>query len=193
MHPAPTLLYDLLRDSARRLPDKVALVCGERRLTYAELDRDSDAVAAELARCGVRRGDRVIVFAPNGVEAVVSFWAVLKADAVACMVNAQTPAPKLAFYLDHTRARAAIVDADLAARYSEAAARASHQAAMLAARGGGLAAEAPPPRRNIESDLAAVIYTSGSRGEPRGVMLSHRNMLAACGSISAYLGLAEDD
>jgi amino acid adenylation domain-containing protein len=193
MDPAPTLLYDLLRDSARRLPDKVALACGERRLTYAEIDRGSDAVAAGLARAGVRRGDRVIVFAPNGVEAVVSFWAVLKADATVCMVNAQTPAPKLAFYLDHTRARAAIVDESLAARFSDAAERASHQATMLVAHASAVAAEAPAPRRNIESDLAAVIYTSGSRGEPRGVMLSHRNMLAACDSISAYLGLAEDD
>jgi amino acid adenylation domain-containing protein len=192
MEPAPTLLHDLLGASARRFPAKVALVCADRRLTYERLDRDADAMAAALARAGVRRGDRVIVFAPNGVEAVVSFWAVLKADAAACIVNAQTPAAKVAFYIDHLRARTAVVDASLAAVFSEAAGRASSAPAVVSA-GDEHPAAGPAPRRNIESDLAAIIYTSGSRGEPRGVMLSHRNMLAACASITAYLGLREDD
>jgi acyl-CoA synthetase (AMP-forming)/AMP-acid ligase II len=53
--------------------------------------------------------------------------------------------------------------------------------------------DAPPPRTNIDIDLAAIIYTSGSTGEPKGIMLTHRNMIAAATSITAYLGNVEDD
>ena len=80
-------LHDYLIESARRLPDKVALVCQERRLTYAELDAQSNALAHALQARGIVRGNRVIVFADNTVEAVVSFWGVLKANAVVSMVN----------------------------------------------------------------------------------------------------------
>ncbi|TGV62067.1 AMP-dependent synthetase, partial [Mesorhizobium sp. M00.F.Ca.ET.158.01.1.1] len=52
---------------------------------------------------------------------------------------------------------------------------------------------AAPARRCIDIDLAAIIYTSGSTGEPKGVMLTHRNMMAACSSIASYLELLEDE
>jgi len=68
------LLHDYLIDSARRLPDKVALVCQQQRLTYAEIDARSNALAHALVRRGVARGDRIVVFADNTVETVVSFW-----------------------------------------------------------------------------------------------------------------------
>src|SRR5262245_52185117 len=71
-----------LTDSAKRFPEKVALVAGNERLTYAELDRRSDRLAAALARAGIARHDRVIVFMDNCWEAVVAIFAVLKAGAV---------------------------------------------------------------------------------------------------------------
>ena len=86
-------------NSAARTPDKVALVCGEQRLTYADLDAHSNALAHALVARGVERGDRVLVFADNTVEAAISFWAVLKANAVVSMVSPQTKADKLAYYL----------------------------------------------------------------------------------------------
>src|SRR5262249_39005882 len=85
-NPAP-LLHDFLCDSARRLPDKIALVCRNDRVTYAELDARSNALAHALVARGVARGDRVVVFADNTVETVVAFWAVLKANAVVSIVN----------------------------------------------------------------------------------------------------------
>ena len=90
MHRGVPQLYDYLTDAAGRLPDKVALVCQGQRLTYGDLDRRSNAVAHALARRGVRRGDRVVVFDDNSVEAAVSFFGVLKANAVISMVNPQT-------------------------------------------------------------------------------------------------------
>jgi amino acid adenylation domain-containing protein len=210
---ATFLLHDYLIDSARRLPDKVALVAKQARVTYRELDERSNALAHALAERGVARGDRVIVFADNTVEAAIAFWGVLKADAVVSIVNPLTKADKLAYLLNDCRAKALVTDAHLARISGTAARRSPHLAAVivsgdLAAAGDALAglpgvtawadavaagAAAPPRRQAIDVDLASIIYTSGSTGEPKGVMLTHRNMLTACASISEYLRIAEDE
>jgi amino acid adenylation domain-containing protein len=205
-------LQDFLSDSARRLPDKTALVCQDRRLTYADIERQSNALAHALVRRGVVRGDRVVVFADNTVEAAVSFFGVLKANAVVSMVNPQTKEDKLAYLLNDCRARAIISDAHLASTLAPAVEKSSHILATivsgpiadagldrlpgLVAWSTALEAEsggAPPPRRNIDIDLASIIYTSGSTGDPKGVMLTHRNMLTAATSITTYLENVEDD
>ena len=113
MHGPIPQLHDYLEHSARRLPDKVALVAGQQRLTYRELDRRANALAHTLVDAGVERGDRVIVFGDNTVETVVSFWAVLKANAVVSIVNPLTKADKLATTCNDCRAAALITDAHL--------------------------------------------------------------------------------
>jgi amino acid adenylation domain-containing protein len=212
MHGAVPQLHDYLIESARRLPDKVFLVCQKQRLTYAEIDARSNALAHALVERGVARGDRVVVFADNTIEAVVSFWGALKANAVVSMVNPLTKADKLRYLLDDCRARVMITDGHLTGVFAEAARGAEHLEAILvsgkleadklaALRGvaswdEALAAGAratPPPRRCIDIDLAAIIYTSGSTGDPKGVMLTHRNMLTAATSITTYLENVEDD
>lgn len=211
MTQAIPLLHDFLIDSARRLPDKVALVAGEARLTYSDLDTCSDALARSLVGLGVERGDRVAVFADNTPETVISFWAALKADAVIVVVNPLTKADKLAYVLNDCRAKVLITDGHLTNVFAEAAAKSPHLAAVVvsgtidAPRVAGLprvtawdkaaegTSDGPPRRRNIDVDLAAIIYTSGSTGEPKGVMLTHRNMITAATSISTYLENVEDD
>jgi len=204
-------LHDYLMRSARRLPDKVALVCRGRRLTYSALEARSNALAHALVRRGVQRGDRVLVFAENGVEAVISFWGILKANAVVSMIHPQTKVDRLAWLLNDSRAAGLITEAPLAGIAAEAARRSPHLRTLLvsgaldAAPLGDLPAASfegaisneptfhPPPRANLDIDLAAIIYTSGSTGDPKGVMLTHRNMLTAATSITAYLRNVEDD
>ena len=209
--PVP-LLHDYLLHSALQLPGKVALVCAGQRVTYGELDARSNVLAHSLVAAGVARGDRVMVFADNSVETIVSFWAVLKANAIASIVNPLTKRDKLAYLLGDCRPTALITDQNLHSAFAEPARACAHlrrvvvsgsiDDAALAELPGGLRWDdalaqgghaAPPPRACIDVDLAAIIYTSGSTGEAKGVMLTHRNMLSACASIASYLELQEDE
>jgi amino acid adenylation domain-containing protein len=201
------LLHDYLTESAARLPEKVALVTQGQRFTYAELDARSNALANTLVARGVKRGDRVLIFADNTVETVVSFWAALKADGVATIINPLTKADKLDYLLNDCRPSAFISDHHLQAVFRGPVVKSPHLKAIVVsgsvdindprllsfddALGGDRAT--PPTTRNIDVDLAAIIYTSGSTGEPKGVMLTHRNMLTAATSISTYLENREDD
>jgi long-chain acyl-CoA synthetase len=194
-----------LRDSARRFGDRVALVAGGARMTYRELDRASDRLAGALAARSITRGDRVIVFMDNCREAVIAIFAALKAGAVFSPINPSTKAEKLAFVLDNCRARALITQKKLRAVASVALAEAPSIALTVIAgareplRGAmsfeaALAAEAAPPGNpGIDLDLAMLIYTSGSTGFPKGVMMTHQNVVAAATSITTYLENTADD
>src|SRR5580693_9027413 len=104
-----------LRDSTQRFGDKVALVTGDARVTYRELDRASDRLAGALAARGIVRGDRVVVFMDNCREAVIAIFAALKAGAVFSPVNPSTKADKLAYVINNCRARALITQDKLRA------------------------------------------------------------------------------
>jgi amino acid adenylation domain-containing protein len=208
---AVPLLHDYLLDAAAKAPNKVALTCGSERVTYAELDARSNALAHYLRDAGVQRGDRVLLYADNSVETVASFWGALKADAVPSVINPLTRADKLRYLLGDCRPAALITEQHLYPVFAPAVRDAAFlrrtivageiDDARLATLPGGvrwlatqaIGQEAPPARRGIDIDLAAIIYTSGSTGDPKGVMLTHRNMLTACASIAALLELTRDD
>lgn len=204
------LVQDVLRRSAARLPEKTALVCGERRYTYERLDAMSDRLANGLIERGVRRGDRVALYLDNSVEAVVSIFAVLKAGAAFVSISRGTKPDKLLSILNDCAPAAIVLDvAALGHGFLDRLADEAPSLRCVFACGGAprpmhpllgdyneVQAKAPeraPDPGAIDLDLACLIYTSGTTGESKGVMCDHAGMLFVVETVARYLKNTERD
>ncbi|MBN2005629.1 MAG: AMP-binding protein [Anaerolineae bacterium] len=203
------LVHEFLENSAKRTPDKAALICAGQRLTYRQVDEDANRVANGLLAAGVQRGDRVAVWLPNSVEAVLAIFGILKAGATFVVVNTTTKVDKLVYVLNNCQAKA------LFAPGRQAEVVAGVMASVPSLTFGVLceqdadamphsnvkpfpvllAAASPerPATPCIDVDLACLIYTSGSTGDPKGVMSTHANVAFAASSIITYLENVPDD
>lgn len=204
------LLHQWLENHAAQTPDKLALICDARRYSYRDIDNQAQRLAAHLQAASIQRGDRVAIFLENCVEAVVSIFAALKIGAVFMPINPQTKRDKLTYLLNDSGARALISHGTFGELVGSALADCESvvsltivdpkHAGLLAGRDAAsfgdvvsrTTSELVKPA-TIDQDLASIIYTSGSTGEPKGVMVTHLNMVAAATSISTYLGLRNDD
>jgi amino acid adenylation domain-containing protein len=213
----PRLLHDSLRIAAEEHPDKLAVITDDQRVSYRELYQQARRLARGLQERGVQRGDHVAIFLENSVETVVAVYGTLIAGAAFMVVNPQTKADKLAYVLSDAAAVALLAEGHLSKVVAEATEQAPSLRTVLT-RGpltsGSLTpstarepatewldldsflAEHPPEPRDpgvVPIDLAALIYTSGSTGNPKGVMLSHQNMVFTQASLVEYLRLSSDD
>ncbi len=186
------LLHEAFEATASRVPAKTALVCGDERVSYGELQRRVHALAAQLQAAGVAPGDRVVLLLEGDVSYAIAVHAVLCAGAVFVPLTATTKPDKLAFVLNDTEATTLLADARLRGTWADLPVRCPALRRVIATDGFAADGERPPAPR-IDQDLAAIIYTSGSTGTPKGVMLTHLNMLSAWRSVQAYLGLRTDD
>jgi long-chain acyl-CoA synthetase len=194
------LLHETLEQTAERTPARCALVAEGVRYSYAQVNALADGMAAQLAGHGVRRGDRVATFLDNRLDAVVAIYAALKCGAVFMPINPLTKSDKLAYLLKDSEARVLVTQETLRSVYAPVLEGASALQCCLvvetdgaAHRSANAASSRPAILPAIDVDLASIIYTSGSTGEPKGVMLTHLNMLSAARSVSEYLGLRESD
>jgi long-chain acyl-CoA synthetase len=202
------LVHRLLEDAAARTPEAPALIHGSKVTSYLELDRLANRFASALARAGVRRHDRVVVALDNSIEFAAAYLGTMKAGAIAVPLPAGPKSDRLASAISDCTPRVAVIDAATAQEIDAAHPLASVGTVFVAGRprrgqlpsswlalNDGLSAESDEPSavRAIDIDLAAIIYTSGSTGAPRGVMLTHRNLVANARSIVGYLGLTERD
>jgi long-chain acyl-CoA synthetase len=173
-----------LRESARRAPDKTAVILGASTLSYAELDRLSDQLAANLGRTGVTPGDRVGLQLPNIPQFVIAYFGILKAGGVVVPMNVLLKAPEVEFQLRDSGARALITYGAFLEESAKAAAAAGVTALYVVGEGtpaSGTAFEALLAGEPAGSQLAArspadpavIIYTSGTTGTPKGAVLSH--------------------
>ncbi len=210
------LLQEFLENTSSRLPEKTALVAGRSRLTWSQVEARANRLARALTAAGVGYGDRVVVLMDNSPETVISIFGILKADAVFVVLNPTIKTDKLAYILDNCRASALITHSGKWTTAGGPAASAGSLRAVVVAGDteepeAFLREKSPslimlswndaaengddsiPPRRAIDIDLASLIYTSGTTGNPKGVMLTHRNMVSASTSITTYLENVEDD
>jgi long-chain acyl-CoA synthetase len=207
------LLNNFLENSAEKFPDKIALVCQGQRLTYQQINDTANRLASGLKDFGVERGDRVAIFLENSVESVLSIFGILKADAVFVIINPTTKKDKLTYILNNCRIKALITNSDKPDLIQEVLQKTtSLKSVILAGKQEtdvrmSLAEKKvmyfeevlisypddPLENKNIDLDLASIIYTSGTTGNPKGVMLSHLNMVSAANSITQYLENTSDD
>ncbi len=210
------LVHEFLEQSADRLANKVALICGQQRLTYGDLENQANRLAHALKALGVQRGDRVALYLPNCVELVIGIFASLKAGGVFVPINHTVKLDKCAYILNNCQARVLIATGRQAALTQQLAQLVpSLKATILtsplvtAAASDGSEkkgaevlhydaiqadyAEQRLPPVNIDLDLACLIYTSGSTGDPKGVMSDHSNVVFAASSIIRYIGSVESD
>ena len=129
-----TSLYYNLEVSARRYPDKAAIVYYGTTLTYAALEREVAALAGYLQqRCGVGRGDRVLLYAQNSPQFIIGYYAILRADGVVVPVNPMNKSEELAHYIGDSDARVAIAAQELYAEIEPHLAKGGIEHCVLAA------------------------------------------------------------
>ncbi|MCU1235720.1 MAG: AMP-dependent synthetase and ligase [Candidatus Solibacter sp.] len=182
---APLTPLDFLARSARTWRDRLAVVDGDRRFTYAEFAARVERQAAGLQALGVGPGDRVAVLAPNCAMALEAHFSPMRIGAVLVMLNTRLAAAELAWILAHCGAKAVLVDPAL--RHLIAGSVVEHviddYEAFLAA----APAHCAPVPVTDENACIAINYTSGTTGFPKGVMFSHRGAwVNAIGEIIEY-------
>ena len=179
-------LDGLLRHAAQRAPERIALVAPEQSLTYGELEAAARAAAAALRERGVRPGDRVGLWAPKSWRSVAALYGTMRAGAVYVPIDPLTPKARALQIIDSADCRVLWADARRVEQLGERA-----PAIDLATGWERAGADGPPAA--TESDLAYILYTSGSTGVPKGVMLTHRNALSFVEWTVGRFGVTADD
>jgi long-chain acyl-CoA synthetase len=173
--PRRTQVAQLLQDGGR-WADRTHLVQGERRVTFAEMFREVERVAGILHEQGLRPGDRMLLLAPNSIEWVVAMWAGFRLGAVVSLGNSWWSAADIAYALDLLRP--AVVVADSPRLTLLPSGTAGIDVSTLALGGTGPTAQPPAVPVGHEDDPAVIIFTAGTTGHPKAVVLAHRSVLA---------------
>ena len=176
----PVSIPELWAQQVQRVPDAGALSCGDRSLTYRELDEASNRLAHLLTSHGVGPGGCVALLSPRSAEAIVAILAVLKTGAAYLPIDPSLPAARLQFMVADATPAAALTTSELAERFDacELAVIDLNDPAIEDQPGTAL----PFPSSD---DIAHIIYTSGTTGVPKGVAVTHHNVTQLVESVDA--------
>lgn len=189
-------LSDLLVASARRHPNKLAVASPTESVTFEELALQADRIAGHLGTAGLGRGDRVAMSRGNDVQAIAAYWAVLRAGCVPVDLPPSAAPETLIEMLEEAAPRGLIAESGRIRQLADHSSDAVPDVLVDEATLDGVRFSGASLQEEVAvdaSDVATVIYTSGSSGRAKGVMLSHDNWLSNLTAIIRSMELTVDD
>jgi fatty-acyl-CoA synthase len=206
MH-VPLILTDFLDRAVKYYSNKTAVIDGERRLTYKEVDQRVQKLTRGLQSLGIEKGDRVSYLAPNSLEMFEGFYGVFQAGGVMNSLNTRLKPEDYIFILNHAESKVLFVDHVLYERIKGIKDQLETVETFIVHgmkedKGEDLSYEkwlagfkdSPAERAPLEeNDLACLLYTSGTTGNPKGVMLTHRSSYLHALTTMHHLRVRDDD
>lgn len=202
-------LYEILEKTAKNIPDKHAVICGDQRYSYKQLKERADRLASGLADLGIQKNDKIAIIHRNCHRFLETYWAAAKIGAVLVPINTRLSAKDFVYILNDSQAKALIAQPDLVSCLEEerdAPPLSIHIILTESERHcvwpvyhdfESLIQEAEPREKELctvdESDIAQIYYTSGTTGRPKGVMLTHKNNSAHAEGTIRELKLSSND
>lgn len=205
-------INNFLENAAQKYPDKVAVLHHDQEMTYAEIEVRANKMANYLKEVNICKGDRVAILYESSFDYIISYFAILKIGAIEVSLNIDTTVDTLAYALNDCDARAIITNAKYSRYLVPALKRVPRLEQVIVGQEDLSQYEDighcnpirlkevyenshanDPGVRGIDVDLASIVYTSGSTGAPKGVMLSHLNVVSNTNSIIQYLDLTDKD
>lgn len=185
---------NLLARNARKYPKNEAVICHGRRVTYQDLDQQVTCFSHALLEQGVRQGDKVLIFMPNVLEFVVSYFAVQRIGAIVVPVNAKFTLQEVEYVAQHAEAKAIVVHEAIFAAVEQLAGipikiktgqekAGWHQYETMLQNASTQTIDC----QLQEDDPSTILYTSGTTGKPKGVLFSYRNILTVAQMIAVEM------
>jgi len=197
--PRPKSLDALLRDAVKRNGKGTAIVDRDLRVSYDALDAIVDRIAANLTAHGIVKDDRIALLLTNSAAFIFVILAAARIGAITVPINIRSQTPELAYILDHSAAKVLVHDAGLNNRLPDITSVRRRFSVDGPAAGSiafdTLLAEAPaPPTAQVsEEDVAVILYTSGTTGQPKGAMLTHLNIVHSVMHFELCMALGEGE
>jgi long-chain acyl-CoA synthetase len=200
-------LATMLREAVSESPTKAVALFDGGRMTYAELDALSDRCAAGLRRDGIGRGDAVALQLPNLPQFLIAYFGILKNGSVVVPLNVLLKAPEVEYHLTDSQARALITWSDFAVEAGKGAAGAGVDRIYVVDTSQGTETfigepfehllpelDGPAPFEQTDpGDIAAIVYTSGTTGRPKGAELTHFQLFMNADTPGRLFGIQPDD